>query len=121
MNENRKRFGRIILGIVLSVGGLAVAVTNLTAGEPLRCSSVADRNKEFGKAIDEWKEAMETPREDELKKKTKESGDAFLQAVRDCNQAKLERGIVTVVSLIVAGIGFLFTIAGFFIGRKTSR
>jgi len=112
------RVGLVILGIVLLVGGVAVAITNLTAGEPLRCSSVAIRNKELEKAIDEWGAAIETPREPELKKKVEENSKLFFQALRDCNEAKLERAIVTIVSLIVAGIGFLLTIVGFFIGRK---
>ena len=100
------------------VGGAATAITNLTAGEPLRCSAVADRDKEFEKAIDEWKAAAGTPRETELKKKTEESSQLFFQALRSCNEARLERNIVTIVSLIAAGIGFLLTIVGFFIGRK---
>jgi hypothetical protein len=103
---------------VLLVGGIAVAITNLTAGEPLRCSSMADRDKELKKAIDEWGAAIETPRETELKKKVEENSKLFFQEIRYCNEAKLVRHIVTVISLIFAGIGFLLTIVGFFIGRK---
>lgn len=95
-----------------------MAITNLTAGEPLRCSSVAETDKEHEKAIDEWGAAIETPREPELKKKVEEKSKLFFQALRDCNEAKLERAIVTIISLIIAGIGFLLTIVGFFIGRK---
>ena len=95
-----------------------MAITNLTAGEPLRCAYVADRNKEFEKAIDEWEAAIETPRELELKKKVEENSKLFFQALRDCNKARLVRKIITIISLIVAGIGFLLTIVGFFIGRK---
>ena len=95
-----------------------MAITNLTAGEPLRCSSVANTDKEFEKAIDEWKAAVGTPRETELKKKVEENSKLFFQELGYCNEAKLERAIVTIISLIVAGIGFLLTIVGFFIGRK---
>ena len=95
-----------------------MAITNLTAGEPLKCSSVANTDKEFEKAIDEWGAAIGTPRETELKKKMEENEKLFFQVLRYCNEAKLERNIVTIVSLIVAGIGFLLTIVGFFIGRK---
>ncbi len=121
-----------------------MAITNLTAGEPLSCSSVADRDKELTKAVDEWRAAidvadrdkefekdiddekaidewkapMRTPREIESKKKVEENSKLFFQALRDCHQAKAVRYIVTIVSLIVAGIGFLLTIVGFFIGRK---
>ena len=95
-----------------------MAITNLTAGEPLRCSSVANTDKEFEKAIDEWKAAVGTPRETDLKNKTEENSKLFFQALRNCNEAKLERNIVTIVSLIVAGISFLLTIVGFFVRRK---
>ena len=88
------------------------------AGEPLVCSSVADINKEFEKVIDEWKAAIETPREPDLKKKVEENSKLFYQAIRDCNEARLKRYIVIIISLIGAGIGFLLTVGGFFIRRK---
>jgi hypothetical protein len=117
------RVGLIILGIVLLVGGIAVAITNLTAGDPLSCSAVAERNKELEKVFYEWRveiegAEIETSRELELKKNLQEKNELFFQALRSCHEARAVRILVTIVSLIVGGIGFLLTIVGFFIGRK---
>ncbi len=108
----------IILGILLLVGGAAAAIILLTAGENFRCKDVAISDKEYKDSIIEWQAAKVTPRENHLQKMTEGRREVYLGKLRSCDEAKSEKNIGTIVSVIVAGIGFLLTIVGFFVGRK---
>ncbi len=108
----------IIFGILLLVGGAVAAITLLTAGEHFRCKDVAISDKEYKDSIIEWQAAKGTPRENHLQKVTEGLRGVYLGKLRSCDEVKSEQNILTIVSLVVAGIGFLLTIVGFFIGRK---
>lgn len=112
------KFGMIILGILLLVGGLAASVMILRSDEPFACESSAISDREYQKAIAEWEAAKGTPQENALRIKTEGKRTVYMMSLVSCDEAKSKKILSTIASLAAAGIGFLLTIVGFFVGRK---
>jgi len=108
----------IILGILLLVGGLAMSVIVLRSGEPFACASSAISDKEYQQAIKDWEAAKGTPQENALRIKTEGKRTVYIMSLGSCDEAKSKKTLVTIASLAAAGLGFLLTIVGFFVGRK---